>query len=170
LLAKVKRDPASRIVAGRSLVGQALDLIVVHRDADNAGSAARRSELVKAMSVAAAQEHLVPVIPVRMTEAWLLLDEPAIRRVAGNPRGRIPLALPKRHEVEAVADPKQALRDSILTASEAAGRRRLRVGQRFDQHRRQLLEGLDRTGPVAQLQSWKQLVTDVQQAAVTLLA
>ena len=31
------------------------------------------------------------IVPVRMTEAWLLLDESAIRRVAGRPHGDEPL-------------------------------------------------------------------------------
>jgi hypothetical protein len=37
---------------------------------------------------------VVCVVPVRMMEAWLLIDEMAIRRVAGNPNGRIPIELP----------------------------------------------------------------------------
>jgi hypothetical protein len=169
MLAKVPKDSASRIRAGRQLVGRPLDVIVVHRDADRAGSEARREELAAAMSQAGAPEVMVPVVPVRMTEAWLLLDEEAVRFVAGNPRGRTKLRLPKAHEVESVADPKQLLRECLLTAAEASGRRRERVAQRFEQNRRQLLENLDRSGPVGQLRSWKQMVSDVQQAASVLL-
>lgn len=63
---------------------------------------------MKAVTGVAAGARVVPVIPGRMTEAWLRLDEAAIRRVAGNPNGRTKLGLPKLHEVESVADPKAA--------------------------------------------------------------
>jgi Domain of unknown function (DUF4276) len=148
----VRKDVRSRVEAGMRLVGGGdVDVIVVHRDADAAGFASRRAEIVDAVRDAKADPAVVPVIPVRMTEAWLLLDEAAIRLVAGNPKGRTPLGLPKLHEIEATADPKELLRQCLLTAAEATGRRREAVAKRFNQHRRQLLERLDRSGPVARL-------------------
>jgi hypothetical protein len=36
----------------------------------------------------------IPVVPVRMTEAWLLADEFAIRSAPGNPNGTQSLDLP----------------------------------------------------------------------------
>jgi hypothetical protein len=104
----------------------------------------------------------VPVIPVRMTEAWLLLDEAEIRWVAGNPKGRAHLSLPRPHEVESVADPKALLRECILQAAGVTGRRRLAVAKRFDQHRRQLLERLDRNAAVSKLPSWQEMLSDVE--------
>ena len=157
----VPKDVRSSVLAGLSLVGQSVDLIVVHRDADNAGPAARRREIEGALQAVAGEPALVPVIPVRMTEAWLMLDETAIRRVAGNPRGKAPLDLPKAHEVEGNPDPKARLRQCIMKASEATGRRRDAVHRRFSQHRRQLLEVLDRTGAVSTLPSWCALVADI---------
>ena len=47
----------------------------------------------------------VLVIPVRMTEAWLLIDELALRRAAGNPNGRNPLDLPALKDLEALPEP-----------------------------------------------------------------
>ncbi|BCB82630.1 hypothetical protein Pflav_090400 [Phytohabitans flavus] len=105
---------------------------------------------------------LVPVIPVRMTEAWLLLDESAIRRVAGNPRGKTDLGLPKAHQVESIADPKELLDQCLLTAANVTGRRRDSLRKRFPQNRRQLLERLDRNGPITQLASWKLLLSDIE--------
>jgi hypothetical protein len=106
----------------------------------------------------------VPVIPVRMTEAWLLLDETAIRQVAGNPRGRRDLSLPAPKRVESVPDPKQLLQQCLLTAADCGGRRREQVTKRFNEHRRQLLERIDRSGPINDLPSWQQLIADIESA------
>jgi hypothetical protein len=55
----------------------------------------------------------VPVIPIRMTEAWLLLDEAEIRRVAGSPNGKVSLGLPKAKDVESIPDPKAQLAQTL---------------------------------------------------------
>ncbi|MEU6023682.1 hypothetical protein [Micromonospora sp. NPDC047134] len=162
-LSGVDRDVASRVRAGLELVGDTVDVIVVHRDADNAGEHARRLEIESAVRSLGVSTELVPVIPVRMTEAWLLLDEAAIRHVAGNPRGRARLNLPRPHEVESRADPKSILRASLLTASEESGRRREAVARRFNEHRKQLLERLDPAGPVLRLDSWARMVAAIDE-------
>lgn len=166
---RVPRDVASRVAAGRRLMeGRAVDFVVVHRDVDTATLSERLAEVQEALHVAGVDAPLVPVLPVRMTEAWLLLDEAAIRTVAGNPRGRQLLSLPKLHEVERLADPKARLRESLLAAADVRGRRRSRLDRRFDNHRRQLLERLDPIGPVTQLSSWVALVADVDDATAQL--
>lgn len=161
LPAKVRKDVGSRLRAGRELVRERLDLVVVHRDADNAGAEARLVEIRGAVAETAVCAHVVPIVPVRMTEAWLLLDEAAIRTVAGNPRGTTPLELPRRHEVERIADPKNALREALSAAANVTGRRRERLERRFPENRRQLLERLDTRGPVTHLTSWRALVAAV---------
>jgi len=82
------------------------DLLFVHRDADREPTATRRDEIRKAVEIATPNQATVPVVPVRMTEAWLLIDEPAIRSAAGNPRGTMALDLPKLGAIEGTADPK----------------------------------------------------------------
>jgi hypothetical protein len=57
------------------------DLVVVHRDSDNVGADKRRDEIAQGAQDSGVESHVLPVIPVRMTEAWLLLDESAIREV-----------------------------------------------------------------------------------------
>jgi hypothetical protein len=64
------------------------DLLFVHRDADRGPTATRREEIRRAVAATMANQMTVPVVPVRMTEAWLLIDEAAIRSAAGNPRGK----------------------------------------------------------------------------------
>lgn len=143
-------------------VGGTYDLIVVHRDAENQGVDARVGEIADAVAAVAESIPHVPVVPVRMTETWLLTNEDELRRVAGNPRGRIPLDLPPIGALERVADPKELLREALVRASGVSGRRLDQVRKRFSQHRRQLLERLDRSGPVSRLQSWQHFVTGVE--------
>lgn len=164
LLGRVPRDVRSKLEAGLRLT-RAVDVVVVHRDADNAGSDARRREIADAAALVAADSNCLPVVPVRMTEAWLLLDEILIRQVAGNPRGRNDLQLPRLHEVESRADPKEILQQCILRAADVTGRKRENLRKRFPQHRRQLLERLDRFGPVTTLASWKQMSADIDAVA-----
>ena len=56
---------------------------------------------------------VVCVVPVRMQEAWLLIDEFALRKAAGNPRGRRPLNIPDPNKLEYLPDPKQILHELL---------------------------------------------------------
>lgn len=167
---RVAKDLPSRMRAGLKLMASDVDIIICHRDADNQGHGARKGEMVSALSKIGGRSMLVPVIPVRMTEAWLLLDEPAIRTIAGSPGGTSDLALPKKGEVEGIADPKAVLKASILRAAQVTGRRRARLDERFSSHRRQLLERLDCFGPVAELPSWKRMLAEIGVVASALKA
>ena len=113
---------------------------------------------------------VVPVVPIRMTEAWLLLDEEAIRKVAERPNGRTPLDLPKPHEVESIADPKRRLKETLLLASQTSGRRHQQFARDFSRHRALLLQRLDPSGAVSQLSAWRRLQSDVERAVATLRA
>lgn len=148
-------------------LGGVYDLIVVHRDADNQGVSAREREIAAAVESVANSVPHVPVVPVRMTEAWLLTSEEELRWVAGNPNGRMALKLPTPAGVERVADPKSLLKEVLAQASGATGRRLDRFHQRFSQHRRQLLERLDPFGPVTRLPSWQHFVAGVQHGLKT---
>ena len=65
----------------------------------------------------------VCVVPRRMTEAWLLISEDVIRIAAGNPNGRMPLAMPAVNTVEELPDPKETLFALLREASGLSGRR-----------------------------------------------
>jgi hypothetical protein len=146
------------------LIGAEVDLVVCHRDADNQGVERRKLEMTTALTEAEFGSYLVPIVPVRMTEAWLLLDEHAIRTVAGVPSGTTDLNLPKVHEVEGIANPKKLLEETILRAANVKGRRRAQLARRFPNNRRQLLERLNVDGPVTELSSWKDLIMGVDLA------
>ena len=103
---------------------QPCDLLFVHRDAERASRAERVIEIGKAQDLCAEPRlPAVCVVPVRMTEAWLLFDEAAIRRAAGNPNGHVQLALPDLRDVESLSDPKAILHHQLVVASELGKRR-----------------------------------------------
>ena len=65
------------------------DVLFIHRDADKEPHTVREKEIRNAVAEALPNElapSAVCVIPVRMMEAWLLFDEPALRKAADNPK------------------------------------------------------------------------------------
>lgn len=134
------RTLAERVEALRRI--EPADILFLHRDADAQPPEWRTAEI---RAAAGGLVH-VPVVPVRTTEAWLLFDESALRLAAGRPSGREDLELPPVHRLESVADPKSMLRDVLLRASGASGRRR----HRFDP-----IEARDRVADL--IQSWAPL-------------
>ena len=97
------------------------DVLIVHRDAERASFDERLSEIADAAR--SVQVPVIPLVPVRMTEAWLLFDEAALRKAAGNPSGVMPLDLPSLSVIEGKPDPKQLLFDALRAASGRSGRR-----------------------------------------------
>ena len=155
---------ADKIRQGLQAAGET-DLLFVHRDADSAGAEARYREIEAAVRDAAQDEpSWAGVVPVRMTEAWLLLDEAAIRNVVGKPGGRAPLNLPAPERAERVADPKERLRDALLAASGNRGRRRRRFHRELPRLRRRLLQDLPIGGALERLESWVRFRDDTVRA------
>ncbi len=100
------------------------DILVIHRDAEAAKPVLREKEIRDALSIINLnQTRAVSVIPVRMTEAWLLFDELAVRRAAGNPIGVKPIFLSTAKKWEQEIDPKLLLLTALREASELSGRR-----------------------------------------------
>lgn len=99
------------------------DLLFIHRDAERQDPEMRYIECRNALADLDVPPSAVCVVPVRMTEAWLLTDEAAIRRAADNPNGRQNLLLPVPSQLEGLPDPKQKLQEMLRTASEKRGRR-----------------------------------------------
>ena len=98
------------------------DLLFVHRDAEKEAIETRYSEIIETVARLNAPPTIC-VVPVRMTEAWLLLDEAAIRRAADNPNGKVDIALPRLKDMEAIPDPKERLNEMLRVACDLSGRR-----------------------------------------------
>lgn len=98
------------------------DVLFFHRDAEAQPWTVRRDEIATALRGAKVKH--VPVIPVRMTETWLLADESAIRLAAGNPNGTAALNLPDLRRLEDLPHPKLRLYEALREASGRNARRR----------------------------------------------
>ncbi len=137
-----------------TIAAYGVDLLFVHRDAERVDREIRRREIP-------ANDRVVAVIPVRMTEAWLLTDEKALRKAAGNPNGRAALSLPPVNRLESLPDPKSTLRDLLVVASKAIGRRR----KRFDQHgaRQRLADLIEDFSPLRQLSAFTAFEAELEE-------
>ena len=99
------------------------ELLFVHRDSEALHPEERQREIDEAWAFQPVGRHVVVIIPVRMTEAWLLLDEVAIRSASGSPNGTMSLKLPGAARLESLKDPKALLFEALRTASgRSAGR------------------------------------------------
>lgn len=101
------------------------DFLFIHRDSDNTSVEERETEILTAIENIEGNKpnYFICVIPVKETEAWLLFNENAIRRAAGNPNGNEQLELPRLRDIENLTDPKQLLNDKLKIASGKKGRR-----------------------------------------------
>lgn len=105
------------------------DLLFIHRDAETVPFETRHAEITRALD-GLKTPPAICVIPVRMQEAWLLIDEPAIRKAAGNPNGRNNLNLPDTRSVENIPDPKGLLFSIIRESSGLHGTRLKKLNPR----------------------------------------
>lgn len=138
------------------------DILFVHRDAEKQDPLLRHNEIAIAVETLNAQYAKVPhvcVVPVRMTEAWLLADESAIRKAAGRPKSIEPLDLPKLNRIDAIPDPKATLYELLREASGKIGRRRAS----FDVREAAALvpEFVDSFAPLRQLGAFARLEADL---------
>ena len=146
-------------------LGGTPDIVFVHRDAEGQDPARRYAEIAEAVALVSEGLPAVAVVPVRMTEAWLLLDEQSIREVAGRPSSTVDLRIPAISRIEAHPDPKSLLQQALAAASDLTGRRLDRFQQHFGQQRRTLLQRLDIDGHVRQLSAWQALESSIDETA-----
>ncbi len=104
-------------------------LIFVHRDAEALTLDERLGEFD-----AVDRGDVIPVVPVRMSESWLLLDGTAIANAAGSPSSHVPV--PGIAQIENIADPKERLDELLFRAAGAPAGRRGRIFRRSIAQRR----------------------------------
>jgi hypothetical protein len=98
------------------------DVLLIHRDSENHSWVERVGQISLAVAEAGVA-NWIPIVPVRMSEAWFLFDEQAIRRAAGNSASRLKLRLPSRARWSLEVDPKEVLFAAIREASGHTGRK-----------------------------------------------
>lgn len=141
------------------------DVLVVHRDAEGQTLQARTDEIL--CELIGITGRCVPVVPVRMTESWLLLDELAIRHAANNPNGLIPLNLPPQNRWELIPDPKSELFRALRAATGLNGRRL----DKFDHHsaRHRVAMRVEDFSPLRNLSAFQQFETSLSATMTELL-
>ncbi len=140
------------------------DIIFIHRDAEKQSLQSRDSEIDKELSKAEAyikkQKQFAKIIPVRMTEAWLMIDERAIRAAAGNPNGKKQIHLPRIKNLEDIPEPKDELEKLLQIASGLSGRRLRDLNTR---HAIQLIpEYIDDFSALEELPSYQHFKNQIQ--------
>lgn len=117
-------------------------LVFVHRDADQAGLRARQEEILRPHG----HRHIVPVVPVRETEAW------ALAQLWGDEAYRVWLSghwsIGRLRALEEVSDPKAVLR---------AWAERSASDLEWVRFRSEAISAIDPQGGVAELGAWGQL-------------
>ncbi len=141
-----------------------VNLLFVHRDADSTDPEPRYEEIREAILTVGDTPRYVAVVPVQETEAWLLLDELEIRRVAENPSGTVKLDIPPARQVDGISNPKEHLHTVILKASEQTGRRYSKIRRKVHQKCQLIVDGLDPEGPVCEVPSWRRMFSDLKAA------
>lgn len=144
----------------RSRIGAAIhfypcDVLVVHRDAERETAQKRVLEILAASSELVVP--IVPAIPVRMLESWLLCSEEAIRIAADNPNGQSPINIPVISRIESTPDPKEVLFNALKSASELSGRRLNKF--RVEQRRHRVAELIEDFSPLRSLSSFQEFET-----------
>ena len=125
-------------------------LIFVHRDAENLTLEGRMKEFESV-----SRSDVVAVVPVRMSEAWILFDGSAIAKAAGSPSVQVPV--PKLSEIEGIAEPKDLLERLLVEAAGSPTGRRGKVFRRSLVERRVSVAGhIGDFSPLESLRAFQQ--------------
>ena len=137
------------------------DILFVHRDAEGVDATVRQHEIETSWPTFQPTTALICVIPIRMTEAWLLADEKPIRAAVGNPNGCDELGLPALKDIESLPDPKEILFVALKAASGKNASRKRRFNPH--QYRHRVSELIEDLGTLRKLKSFKHLEAQIQQ-------
>ena len=118
---------AERIAQAAQDAAPAWNILFVHADADGDAGRALRERIVPGLELVRGQGRRrtegVAVLPVRMTESWVLADSDALRAVFGTTLDDAALGLTLHGAaLDRLADPKLTL-DAAFAATRPTGRR-----------------------------------------------
>lgn len=148
------------------------DIVFVHRDAESSRQDDYQSRLIQIQesydrtNQFGAMSKLVKVVPVRMMEAWLLINEYAIKMASGNRNNRMDLNLPPIIRLETIPDPKKMLDDLIKGASGLHSRRLDKLNVREAVHR--VAENIDDFSKLRQLSAFIRFEEDLRKVLLEL--
>lgn len=102
------------------------DICFYHRDAESNDTkriVTQRKSEIRAQVPTEYADKIVCIIPVRMMEAWLLIDEMAIKSAANNSNYAQRLHMPALRQIENLSDPKDTLHSLLKDAKNSSKRR-----------------------------------------------
>jgi hypothetical protein len=138
------------------------DVLFVHRDAERMARDVRCEE-VRQAAEAARVPSPVAVVPVRMTEAWLLLDANAIARAADRV-GELELELPPVSRLDRVPDPKTVLHQLLRDASGKSGRHQRRFARDIGNRVQRVAEYIGTFAPLRALPAFQEFEAETAHA------
>ena len=145
------------------------DLLFVHRDAESSDEAVRRHRLEEIrLAMEGHSSCYVPIVPVRMVEAWLLIDRAAICHAAGNPNSRANISLPALRRLEDQPDPKALVHELLAEASELSGRRSKAFRAQMTYRRCFIPDYISDFSPLRQLSAFREFEAETQRVIESL--
>lgn len=137
IIRQVKRPTREESILAAAEQCAGYNILFVHADADDTSTERAYSERIEPglSMVQSAQnngisvpQHLVPVIPIQMVEAWLLADAEALCDTIGIALADTAHLIPTgAHEIEGLADPKTRLLEIVRYAQLHRPRRRRNI-------------------------------------------
>ena len=137
-----------------------LEFLFIHRDAEKQSIDIRIQEIESELLKTAIENiETIKIIPIRMSEAWLLIDEKALRKAAGKPSGKIKIQLPQTKKLESLANPKDLLKTALENASEYSGRKKAQFD--FNEARQLVSQYIEDFSELRQLSAFQRLEADI---------
>jgi hypothetical protein len=161
--------PYNQRVIRAAEIAYGYDILVLHQDADNRLPDQALRDFAEARDhVHACQQpvcvHLAPLIPIKMIEAWILADADAVLAVTKSHVAKSNLGLPDQpHQVEAIEQPKLALKKAINIAHGKRKRNQLSTKLLFTE----LAEIID-LDVLVKVPSYHRFKTDLEQMFIDL--
>lgn len=167
-----KRGNLDQCILQASTDAKDYHALCIHSDADRlsyTGARMQRFEpgqrLVQ-QSPGSVCHHLIPIIPVHMTEAWMLADIHALQSVLGTRLDAHALHLPMRiAAIENISGPKDTLHEIVRTINTTRSQRRqvVNLPSKYEPLARQI-----NLNKLFELPSYREFVTELAQALETL--
>lgn len=141
------------------------DILLIHRDSESILLEERIQEITQIAP--GLSKPIVPLVPIKMTEAWLIISEDAIRKAAGNPNGNAVVNLPNTMRIEADPNPKETLFKALRDAANLGARQMAK----FNVHdrRRRVAECITDYSDLRKLRSFKAFESSLVNCVTALL-
>jgi hypothetical protein len=131
-------------------------IIFVHRDGETESLQVRLQEFAEVR-----RDDVVPIVPIRMTEAWMLIDSAAIAVAADRPGNDV--VVPAPQQIESLANPKAELENLLLEAAgNPTGRRRKKFTRSITERRVNVALLIDDFSPLEALPAFQRFQSDLR--------